>query len=564
MRGKKLFQVLRNIDPQLILDAAPKERPHVSRAWIKWGDFVACLCLIVTVVFLFLPNSPISLFPHIHDFGEWQSTKDATCVEQGEEMRVCSCGEKEYRHTAILPHFAGKWVVEKEPTIKLPTPDDPDEREPGLKCQFCERCGAKLNEEIIPATGSLGLAYAMNPDGKTFSVAGIGNCTDKDILIPENFCGYHVTVIGKGAFEWCEQIKSITFPETVTLIDEMAFFGCNSLESLTLPQGLIEIGAQAFQKCSLLEEIVLPQSVTKIGKYAFSDNSSLKKIILPDGLKEIADGLLAYNYQLKTVQLPKDVTSIGVRAFYNCSALKNIEIPNSVTSIGGYAFEGCYSLLSVALPEGIETVSGNMFADCEDLVSVTLPSSVTRIEFKAFYNCYSLKDIQIPAGVTYVGTSAFAGCRSLTSLTLPEGLVGIEAATFSGCSKLTELNIPQSVTYVGAKAFADCYYLVEVESNVSYVGNWAVEFEHGLVEVTLRAGTVGIARSTFEMMGVLERLIIPNSVRYIGEDAFFSTTILKEIVFDGTQVEWDAVQKEENWDRYLSGRKIIFTKTSNE
>ena len=198
MSGKKLFQVLRNIDPQLILDAAPKERPHVSRAWIKWGDFVACLCLIVTVVFLFLPNSPISLFPHIHDFGEWQSTKDATCVAQGEEMRVCSCGEKEYRHTAILPHFAGKWVVEKEPTIKLPTAEDPDEREPGLKCQFCERCGAKLDEQIIPATGSLGLAYAMNPDGKTFSVVGIGNCTDENVIIPENFCGYHVTQIADG------------------------------------------------------------------------------------------------------------------------------------------------------------------------------------------------------------------------------------------------------------------------------------------------------------------------------------------------------------------------------
>ena len=567
MNGKKIFRALRNIDPQLILDAAPAQKSHTRYAWVKWGALAACLCLIVGAVFLFMPDDPTPPTPptpHTHAFGEWKTIKDASCTVQGEEMRACSCGEKESRFTAILPHFAGEWVIEKEPSIKLPTPDDPTEREPGIKCQFCERCGAKLDEELIPATGSLGLAYAVNPDGKTFSVAGIGNCTDTDIIIPENFCGYHVTTIGKSAFEWCEQIKSITFPETVTLIDEAAFYGCNSLESLTLPQGLIEIGFQAFRNCRLLKEIVVPQSVTKIGKYAFSDNRSLEKVVLPDGLTEIADGLFASSYKLKTVQLPQSITSIGAWAFNHCSALKSIEIPNSVTSIGGYAFEYCYSLLSIALPEGIETVEVDMFAYCEDLVSVTLPNSITRIEVRAFYNCRSLKNIQIPANVTHIGMSAFAGCHSLTSLTLPEGLVGIESSAFAECTKLVEINIPKSVTYIGSKAFADCYYLVEVENNVYYVDNWVVEFEHGLVEVALREGTVGIARSAFEMTGVLERLIIPSSVKYIGEYAFSVNSVLKEIVFDGTAEEWDAIQKEEDWDRYLWGKPIVFAKTKTE
>ncbi len=564
MNGKKIFQALRNIDPELILAAAPMEKTHTSRVWLKWGALAACLFLLVGAVLLFLPGSPISLIPHAHVFGEWETAKDATCMAQGEEIRVCSCGEKEVRYTAILPHFAGEWVIEREPTIKLPTPEDPNEREPGLKCQFCENCGAKLGEELIPATGSLGLAYAINPDGKTFAVAGIGNCTDEEIIIPENFCGYHVTTIGKGAFEWCEQIKSITFPETIVLIEESAFYGCNSLESLTLPQGLLEIGSTAFRNCRLLEEIVVPQSVTKIGSYAFSDNRALEKVVLPNGLREIAAGLFSWDYQLTTVELPQGITSIGELAFDNCSALKHIDIPKSVTSIGRSAFEDCYSLLSIALPEGIEMIQGNTFSYCEKLVQVTLPSTLTEIGWGAFSYCYALKDIQIPASVTRIGTSAFAGCRSLTSLVLPEGLVGIEASTFAECTKLVEINIPDSVTYIGAKAFADCYYLVEVENNVSYVDNWAVEFEHGFVDVTLREGTVGIARSTFEMVGVLERLTIPSSVKYIGEYAFFSNTILKEIVFDGTQAEWDAVQKEENWDRYLSGTKIVFSKTESE
>ena len=35
--------------------------------------------------------------PHEHDFGEWTVTIPATCTEEGEEQRTCSCGETETR-----------------------------------------------------------------------------------------------------------------------------------------------------------------------------------------------------------------------------------------------------------------------------------------------------------------------------------------------------------------------------------------------------------------------------------------------------------------------------------
>ena len=176
MSGKKLFKALRQIDTQLILDAAPGEwkKTHANKGWVKWGALAACLCLVVAAVIgavLWLrsdePVPPEPTLPHEHVFGEWQTAKDATCAEPGEEVRLCACGEKETRYTALLQHFAGEWVIEKEPVIREPTPEDPDAREPGLMCQFCHYCGAKLDEEVIPAIGSLGLAYAVNLDGKT-------------------------------------------------------------------------------------------------------------------------------------------------------------------------------------------------------------------------------------------------------------------------------------------------------------------------------------------------------------------------------------------------------------
>ena len=42
--------------------------------------------------------------PHEHDFGEWTVTIPATCTEEGEEQRTCSCGETETRPIAAKGH----------------------------------------------------------------------------------------------------------------------------------------------------------------------------------------------------------------------------------------------------------------------------------------------------------------------------------------------------------------------------------------------------------------------------------------------------------------------------
>ena len=328
MNDRNIFDALRDIDPQWILDAAPADRRRPASVWVKWGALAACVCLVAAAIFgavlWWQPDDPVSTDPnspgfppaqHTHVFGEWEMIKEASCSVQGEEMRICSCGEKENRYTALLPHFAGAWVVEKEPTIKLPTPDDPDEREPGIKCQFCAHCGAKLDEELIPATGSLGLAYAINPDGKTFSVAGIGNCTDADVIVPENFCGYHVTSVMAGAFENCATIKSIALPRTVTVIGERAFRWSDRLEEVILPDTLEEISAQAFYNCSALKSIHIPQGVTKIGESAFGSCYNLKSVILPKGITELEKSVFHYCSSLENILLPDSLKSIGENAF---------------------------------------------------------------------------------------------------------------------------------------------------------------------------------------------------------------------------------------------------------
>jgi hypothetical protein len=558
MNDKNIFDALRDIDEQWILDAAPGKRKSVASTWVKWGTLAACLCLVVASVLAIVlwsqSHNGASPF-HTHIFGEWEVTKEASCSERGEQMRVCACGEKEMQLIALLPHFAGEWVIEKEPTIKMPTADDPNQREPGIKCQFCDRCGAKLGEELIPATGSLGLAYAINPDGKTFAVAGIGNCTDKHIVVPENFCGYHVTSVMWEAFRDCQNVQSITLPETVTLIDNYAFQG-SGITSVILPNVPIVIGVGAFSN-SAIRKIVIPTNAT-VKWNAFEGCEKLTSVTFLAGTKEIAENTFAGCWRMKTLILPDGLEKIGNKAFLDCAQLTEIRLPSTVTSIGKEAFAHCSSIASINLPNGLRKIAEGTFAHCYRLEDVVIPDSVLTIDGSAFAECYRLKSIVIPDSVVKIGEGSFQNCTALERVVLPKYLATIEKETFLGCEVLEELVIPENVQRICENAFEFCNALIEVEGGVCYVGNWAVDYDRQMENVTVRQGTVCLADRLFYKYGTVTSVTLPQSVQYIGAYAFAENSNLKSIVFCGTAAQWDAIVKGENWNWYSNWYSVIF------
>lgn len=75
---------------------------------------------------------------HIHEYGEWETTKAATCTENGAKERFCSCGDKQEQTVPALNHTWGDWTVTKESTCA----------EQGEKEQICSACGEKKTEKI--------------------------------------------------------------------------------------------------------------------------------------------------------------------------------------------------------------------------------------------------------------------------------------------------------------------------------------------------------------------------------------------------------------------------------
>ncbi|MBR2927371.1 MAG: leucine-rich repeat domain-containing protein [Clostridia bacterium] len=294
------------------------------------------------------------------------------------------------------------------------------------------------------------LEFTLSTDGTSYSVTGIGECTDTDIVIPATYKGLTVTEIGERAFESCSNITSIVIPNSVTSIGTRAFWSC-SMTSVVIPNSVTTIGNHAFYNCFRLTSITIPENVRIIGSSAFGACWSLQYYAYDNGLylgneKNSYLVLVGVSSTSITSCTIHEETKIVCDAFQDCTDLTNITIPNGVQSIGKLAFYRCSSLTNITIPDSVTSIGDDAFFGCTGLTSITIPNSVTSIGTSAFYECTSLTSIVIPDGVTSIGDHTFYGCSNLTDIVIPDSVTSIGNYAFSGCKGLT------SIQFDGTKA----------------------------------------------------------------------------------------------------------------
>lgn len=133
------------------------------------------------------------------------------------------------------------------------------------------------------------------------------DCEDlASISLPES-----IKSIGKDAFEGCNSLKSIDIPSSVTEIGDTAFRSCESLQSIHLPDGLLTIGEEAFQSCRSLTQITIPKYVQGIKSNTFSDCLSLTHFTLLSSFKTFDFDILGDYTPIKRIDLPDTIVSLG-------------------------------------------------------------------------------------------------------------------------------------------------------------------------------------------------------------------------------------------------------------
>ena len=409
------------------------------------------------------------------------------------------------------------------------------------------------------------------------------DCTElTSVTIPDG-----VTSIDEAAFLCCTSLTSVTIPDSVTSIKSKAFFNCTSLKSVTIPASVTNIGDYTLGYYEIYNTDSCEWEQYKVDgfkinyvkntyghmyalKNGFTDEACLLTHELYDGTLEITK----YAGNSATYVIPgeingKKVTEIGDSTFKGCTELTSITIPDGVIGIGNNAFSGCTSLETVTIPASVTYVGNSAFYGCTSLKSVTVPESVTYIGGYAFAECYSLKYADIPANVTGIGTSPFCNCRSLeninideankcyttvdgvlydkdktelinypagkkdSSYVIPEGIRTIREKAFYGCLNLCELTIPDSVTEIESGAF-ECSSLISDEyGTIKYVDDWVVGSGH-TANVVLKDGTRGIAFEAFSCDEIIEKVTMPDTVKYINACAFENCTNLSEVLLSSS------------------------------
>ena len=194
--------------------------------------------------------------------------------------------------------------------------------------------------------------------------------------------------------------------------------------------------------------------------------------------------------------------------FYNDKKIKTVVLKNGVTSIGDYAFFCCTSLISVIISNSVTNIGEYAFENCASLASMVIPDSVTAVGSNAFYNTgYYNNESNWDNGVLYI-----SNCLINTNYDF---------------DSVTDYAIKDGTRIVANHAFwsYDWTNLVNITmpNSVTYIGDDAFTNCKSLESVTISNSVISIGSSAFYNCESLASVTIPDNVTTIGSYAFYNT-----------------------------------------
>ena len=400
---------------------------------------------------------------------------------------------------------------------------------------------------------SYGLEYSLNSDGKGYTVVGIGDCIDKDLIIPSTYEGLPVNAIGENAFNGNTDITYVLIDRAVTSIGQGAFNLCKSLINVYY-NGTKEEWETLCSSIGVSNDYLIDAKV-----YYFSQTQPEEGFFWhldTDGKTPVSWGVesdysVGLKYSLNTDEKGYTVVGIGycedtdlvIPATYR-------ELP--VTAIGSNAFESVRSFKSVSIPASVTTIGEKAFAHC-GVTSVTFAtnSQLTTVDRYAFFSSSSLQSIALPDGVTTIGVAAFNGCNNITSISIPDSVTTIEnraldfdSSAFTVYNNAKYLGNSTNPYLVLVKAIDTSITTYNIHTDAKLIYAFAFEDCTLLTSVTIPDSVTIIGNSVFYKCDALESLIIGSGVTSIGDGIIYYESYdakLKSVYYGGSAEEWNTI-----------------------
>lgn len=413
------------------------------------------------------------------------------------------------------------------------------------------------------------------------------------------------------SFDGCSSLREVIIGKNVSVFGDCVFYDCENLTSITLPNTLTDItGANVFVGCCKLAEVVNNSGVEYDFLTFSGSGSEYNKNVLyvHKGESEVKSAgdfsfitvngtnyLIDYVGTDENVVLPQSYNDekyvIYDCAFRNCDFIKSVTFNGNITRIGDSAFENCSALTSVTLSSGIEKIGSGAFMGCGSLKSVELPDTISVICKGAFEYDYALKKVNYTGtidkwvAINFVGNSvpsvsilcgnptyyagdlyikgklvedvtlteatgvsayAFYNCSSIKSVTLTKA-EGVSDYVFCMCKKLESVTFSGKMKFIGKYAFSECEKLknVSFEGQIYEIGAGAFYGCKSLESMDLSSGISEICDYAFESCDSLETVKISDGIYNIGKGVFCNTSV--KVIYSGTSDKWEKVTKNSDW-----------------
>lgn len=345
------------------------------------------------------------------------------------------------------------------------------------------------------------------------------------IIIPQG-----VKVIGGRAFQNKSCLKYVIGFD-VEIIELSAFMNCENLEYVDLGPKVKQIGFYAFAGCYKLAILKLPACLQTINNAAFR---GVGNVIVEAGgpFVSLENGLALLDKRTNEL--------------VHCSCLLDgaVELPN-VVSLGTWSLAGCKNLKSLKLPEGLKTIKEGALSGTS-LTSLVIPESVVAIEREAFANS-QMKFLYLPKSVVTVGSKILNGApvKRITTPYSQGDISNLTALKFERDWNVIGHNTSAPVTYgvlpgegqfviekgvlTGVKFVDGDVLIVPMGVKEIILGTNSLFKE--IKEVVLPEGLTKIGVKCFDSFSFssLERINFPQSLIYIGDNAFDNSHLTGEI-----------------------------------
>ena len=380
-----------------------------------------------------------------------------------------------------------------------------------------------------------GIAYSFYylENGRTLYVSrDIDNPYSGSITIPAYVIHegykYPVTAIGQEAFYECENLVSVTIPNSVTSIGLAAFASCSGLKSVSLSNSLKIIGKYAFSNCKSLRTITIPNSVTTIEDCAFEGCSNLTTASVPKTVKTIGIDVFNQCPKLKSTSSSSEIKT----AYFNRIKYRIVDDSAKTCAVTPEKFverNGTRNLYTSSyqgytiIPEKVKlfnneytvvAIDEQAFRE-SDVTQIELPNTIKTIGLGAFYNASKLSNIEIPASVTEIGPSAFEGCRYLDTVVMGDNVTKIGSCAFFGCVCLTTVKLSNKIKTLEERTFTNCNSLksVNIPTSLNKIGDVAFGGCEKLTSLTMPATLKTIGENAFYKCKNLEIKGIPATAK---------------------------------------------------